>query len=144
MIVAFPVGHLLSLAKPVLALRGFINETLITFPNAPRPSYAVQVLSAFQERSLKPARIYEVRELQIALGLVAAGEGISIVPSSVHGLKRDDVVNRELDDPTLVSPIIMSMRMLDQSPDIREMLELIYRLYEQEKIPYAPRTDPAQ
>jgi hypothetical protein len=31
--------------------------------------------------------------------------------------------------------------MLDESRDIREMLELIYRLYEEEKIPYVPRTD---
>jgi len=141
MIVALPEGHPLSLAKAVLALRDLLNETLIVFPKAPRPSYADQVLSAFKDRALEPRKIYEVRELQIALGLVAAGEGISVVPSSVYGLKRDDVSYKELDDPTLVSPIIMSMRMLDESRDIREMLELIYRLYEEEKIPYVPRTD---
>jgi LysR family transcriptional regulator, benzoate and cis,cis-muconate-responsive activator of ben and cat genes len=137
MIVAFPEGHPLSVAKPVIALRDLVNETLIIFPKTPRPSYADQVLAAFQDRALKPRRIYEVRELQIALGLVAAGEGISIVPSSVYGLKRDDVSYRELDDPTLVSPIIMSTRALDESRDIREMLELIYRLYEEQQIPYA-------
>ena len=141
MIVALPEGHSLSLAKPILALSDLVNETLIIFPKSPRPSYADQVLSAFQDRGLKPRRIYEVRELQIALGLVAAGEGISVVPSSVYGLKRDDVSYKELDDPTLVSPIIMSMRMLDESRDIREMLELIYRLYAEEKISYAPRID---
>jgi DNA-binding transcriptional LysR family regulator len=144
LIVAFPEGHPLSMAKPVVALRELVNETLIIFPKAPRPSYADQVLAAFQDRALKPRRIYEVRELQIALGLVAAGEGISVVPSSVYGLKRDDVSYRELDDPTLVSPIIMSMRALDESRDIREMLELIYRLYEEQKTPYAHRTDRAQ
>jgi DNA-binding transcriptional LysR family regulator len=141
MIVAFPEGHPISVAKPVVALRDLVNETLIIFPKAPRPSFADQVLAAFHDRALKPRRIYEVRELQIALGLVAAGEGISIVPSSVYGLKRDDVSYRALDDPTLVSPIIMSMRALDESRDIREMLELIYRLYEEEKISYAPHTD---
>lgn len=143
MIVAFPEGHPLSVAKPVIALRDLVNETLIIFPKTPRPSYADQVLAAFQDRALKPRRIYEVRELQIALGLVAAGEGISIVPSSVYGLKRDDVSYRELDDPTLVSPIIMSTRALDESRDIREMLELIYRLYEEQKIPYAPPVERA-
>jgi hypothetical protein len=51
---------------------------------------------------------------------------------------------KELDDPTLVSPIIMSTRMLDESRDLREMLELIYRLYEEEKISYAPRIDRRQ
>ena len=141
MIVAFPEGHPLSVAKPVVALRDLVNETLIIFPKAPRPSYADQVLSAFDDRGLKPRKIYEVRDLQIALGLVAAGEGIAVVPSSVYGLKRDDVSYKELDDPTLVSPIIMSMRALDESRDIREMLELVYRLYEEEKIPYTPRTD---
>ena len=141
MIVALPVGHPLSMSKPVLALRDLIYETLIVFPKAPRPSYADQVLSAFQERALTPRRIYDVRELQIALGLVAAGEGVSVVPSSVYGLKRDDVSYMELDDPTLTSPIIMSMRAMDESRDIKEMLELIYRLYEEEGISYVPRTD---
>jgi DNA-binding transcriptional LysR family regulator len=144
MIVALPEGHPLSLVKPVLALSDLVNETLIIFPKSPRPSYADQVLSAFEDRGLKPRRIYEVRELQIALGLVAAGEGISVVPRSVNGLKRDDVSYKELDDPTLVSPIIMSMRMLDESQDLREMLELIYRLYDEEKISYVPRTDRGQ
>jgi DNA-binding transcriptional LysR family regulator len=141
MIVAFPEGHALSLGKPVLTLSDLVNETLIIFPKAPRPSYADQVLSAFADRGLKPRRIYEVRELQIALGLVAAGEGIAVVPSSVYGLKRDDVSYKELDDPTLVSPIIMSTRMLDESRDLQELLELIYRLYEEERVPYAPRND---
>ena len=141
MIVALPEGHPLSLVKPALALGDLVNETLIIFPKAPRPSYADQVLSAFHDRALKPRRIYEVRELQIALGLVAAGEGIAVVPSSVYGLKRDDVSYKELDDPTLVSPIIMSMRALDESRDIREMLELVYRLYDEQQIPHVPRTD---
>ncbi|MBC8636862.1 LysR family transcriptional regulator [Caballeronia sp. EK] len=141
MIVALPVGHQLSLGKPILSLRDLTNETLIIFPKAPRPSYADQVLAAFQDRALAPRKIYEVRELQIALGLVAAGEGISVVPSSVNGLKRDDVIYRELDDPTLTSPVIMSMRALDESRDIKEMLELVYRLYEEEHISYTPRTD---
>jgi DNA-binding transcriptional LysR family regulator len=141
LIVALPEGHPLSQAKPVLALRDLLNETLIIFPKAPRPSYADQVLAAFRDRALEPRRIYEVRELQIALGLVAAGEGVSVVPSSVYGLKRDDVSYKELDDPTLVSPVIMSMRALDESRDIREMLELIYRLYDEERIPYVPRTE---
>ena len=144
LIVALPDGHPLLLAKPVLSLRDLINETLIIFPKAPRPSYADQVLAAFEDRALEPRKLYEVRELQIALGLVAAVEGISIVPSSVNGLKRDDVSYKELDDPTLVSPVIMSMRALDESRDIKEMLELIYRLYEEERIAYTPRTDHAR
>jgi DNA-binding transcriptional LysR family regulator len=138
MIVALPLGHPLSLAKPVLSLHELVGETLIVYPKAPRPSFADQVLAAFHDRALKPKRIYETRELQIALGLVAAGEGIAIVPKSVHGLKRDDVSYMELDDANLVSPIIMSMRMLDESEDLRTMLDLIYTLYAEEGIEHLP------
>lgn len=124
-------------------MRDLVNETLIIYPKTPRPSYADQVLAAFQDRGLKPRKIYEVREIQIALGLVAAGEGISIVPSSVYGLKRDDVSYKELDDPTLTSPIIMSMRAMDESRDIKEMLALIYRLYDEEHISHVAPADKA-
>ncbi|WP_261540859.1 LysR family transcriptional regulator [Burkholderia multivorans] len=136
LIAALPLGHPLCDAKPVLPLHDLLKETLIIFPKAPRPSYADQVLAAFHDRSLKPARVIETRELQIALGLVAAGEGVSIVPKSVYGLKRDDIAYKDLDDAKLVSPIIMSMRMLDQSEDIERMLQLIYDLYDEQGMEY--------
>jgi LysR family transcriptional regulator, benzoate and cis,cis-muconate-responsive activator of ben and cat genes len=145
MIVALPSGHPLCEARPVLSLNDLLNETLIIFPKAPRPSYADQVLAAFHDRALKPGRILETRELQVALGLVAAGEGISIVPKSVYGLKRDDIAYKDLDDARLVSPIIMSMRMLDESEDLRRMLRLIYELYDEEGMEYlhsSDRSDP--
>lgn len=141
MIVALPLGHVLGDAKTVLSLHDLTNETLIIFPKSPRPSYADQVLAAFHDRALKPGRLLETRELQVALGLVAAGEGISIVPKSVYGLKRDDVLYKDLDDANLVSPIIMSMRMLDESEDLQRMLQLIYDLYDEEGMEYHTPTD---
>ncbi|VVD77043.1 HTH-type transcriptional regulator BenM [Pandoraea terrigena] len=141
MIVALPLGHPLIDSKPVLSLHDLVPETLIIFPQAPRPSFADQVLAVFHDRALKPEHVYETRELQIALGLVAAGEGIALVPRSVNGLKRDDVAYKELDDPNLVSPIILSMRLLDESPDIRAMLELIYDLYIEGNMEHLPPSD---
>lgn len=79
--------------------------------------------------------------MQIALGLVAAGEGIAVVPGSVYGLKCDDVSYVELDDRNLASPIIMSIRMLDESDDVRKMLELIYALYVEERMEHLPPQD---
>ena len=143
MIVALPLGHPLCEAKAALSLRDLLKETLIIFPKSPRPSYADQVLAAFHDRALKPSRVLETRELQIALGLVAAGEGVSIVPKSVYGLKRDDIAYKDLDDEKLVSPIIMSMRMLDESEDIERMLRLIYDLYDEGAMEYQTPGDRA-
>ncbi|ATG19884.1 LysR family transcriptional regulator [Ralstonia pickettii] len=136
LIVALPSGHPLLAAKPAASLRDLVGETLIIYPRAPRPSYADQVLALFHDRALEPSKIYEARELQIALGLVAAGEGVSVVPRSVAGLKREDVCYLELDDPQLVSPVIFSTRLLDESEDIQAMLALTYRLYDEQQIPY--------
>lgn len=143
MIVALPLGHPLCEAKAALSLRDLLKETLIIFPKSPRPSYADQVLAAFHDRALKPSHVLETRELQIALGLVAAGEGVSIVPKSVYGLKRDDIAYKDLDDDKLVSPIIMSMRMLDESEDIERMLRLIYDLYDEGAMEYQTPGDRA-
>ncbi|QBR03683.1 LysR family transcriptional regulator [Paraburkholderia pallida] len=134
MIVALPAGHALSESRQALSIRDLINDTLIIFPKAPRPSFADQVLAGFRDRGLQPKSIYETREVQIALGLVAAGEGISIVPGSIYGLKRDDVSYKELDGEDLTSPIIMSFRASDESEELSRMLDLIYRLYEEENI----------
>jgi DNA-binding transcriptional LysR family regulator len=78
----------------------------------------------------------EVRELQVALGLVAAGVGIALVPHCLHSLKRPDVVYNALDEPHLVSPIIMSTRQLDESEDIATLLQMIYALYDDQGIAY--------
>jgi DNA-binding transcriptional LysR family regulator len=134
LMVAVPAGHPLTQAEIPVSLKDLVSEKLIIFPKAPRPSFADQVLEAFRDRSLFPEKVLEVRELQIAIGLVAAGEGIAIVPDSLHGLQRSDVDYVELNEYNVMSPIIMSTRMLDQSEDLKSMLALIYDLYDAENI----------
>ena len=93
-------------------------------------------MNSFKERDVQPKKIIEVRELQIAIGLVAAGEGVSIVPRSLQGMKRDDIVYLELNEKHAYSPIIMSMRAMDRSEEIKAMLDLIYGIYDEEGISY--------
>jgi DNA-binding transcriptional LysR family regulator len=133
---AVPVGHPLTLSGNPVSLKDLVTETLIIYPKAPRPSYADQVLEVFRDRALVPGKIREVRELQIALGLIAASEGIAIVPSSLKNLQRNDVVYLELNERNAVSPVIMSVRLMDQSEDLQFLLALIYDLYDEEKVPH--------
>ena len=94
------------------------------------------MLSIFADRSLKPERIIEVRELQIALGLVAAGEGVSIVPKSLYGMLRNDIHFMPIYDANAVSPVIMSMRQHDHSQNLGKLLDIIYILYDQAGVAY--------
>nr|WP_294502507.1 LysR family transcriptional regulator [uncultured Rhodopila sp.] len=134
LIAAVPVNHAVLGRKGPLRLADLATEPLIVYPKAPRPSYADQVLALYRDRGLKPPALYEVRELQTALGLVAAGAGVCVVPASVERLRRDDVVYWPLDQEQAVSPIIMSSRKGDRSPEIALVLKLIRRIYQREKI----------
>ena len=108
----------------------------VAYPKTPRPSYADQVLALWRERGVKPRAVHEVRELQTALGLVAADSGICIVPASVERLRRDNVVYRRLEETGAVSPIIMSARKGDRSPEIGLILRLVKDMYQKEGIAF--------
>ena len=114
LIAALPAGHALAdIAQ--LTLDALSKETLIIYPSTPRPSYADQQLSAFRDHAVEPAAIHEVRELQTALGLVAAQVGVCLVPESVRGLRARGVTYRSIEETNVSSPIIMSRRLQDQS-----------------------------
>lgn len=134
--VALPLTHRLSSRTGLLKLEELAEDALVIYPKAPRPSYADQVLALFRERELKPRQLHEVRELQTALGLVAADTGVCIVPASVERLRRDNVVYRRLDEPGAVSPIIMSTRKGDRSPEIGLILRIVKEMYRKEGITF--------
>lgn len=129
LVAALPHDHALLQQEGPLSLEQLAREPLIIYPRQPRPSYADQVISLFQDRGLEPRVEHEASELQTAIGLVAADVGIAIVPTSVQRLRRDDVVYRELDDPSVTSPIIMSRRIDDHSPQLTLMAKVIVDAY---------------
>lgn len=130
MVVALFPGHRLAEREGNLRLTDVMHEALLVYPKAPRPSFADQVLAAFREANLTPDHVTEVRELQIAMGLVAAGQGIAIVPESVQGMHHRHVVYRRLDDKHAVSPIFFSVRHMDRSPELENMLAAVYSVYD--------------
>lgn len=110
-------------------LAQLVHLPIIIYPKAPRPSYADQVLALLRARDLRPPAVHEVKELQAALGLVAAEAGFAIVPASVERLRRDNVVYAALDETEATSPVIMSTRKDDPSPELALLLRLIKRMY---------------
>ncbi len=117
-VVALPADHLLADPNAAITLPALAAETLVVYPRPTRPSYADQVLSVFHDQDLQPRIVREVRELQTALGLVAAQAGVCVVPASVQRLRRDDVVYRPIIDCLATSPIIISTREADVSAEM--------------------------
>ncbi len=125
--IAICASHEMAGAKVRPRLADVEAEPLILYPHSPRPSYADQVLSFYREAGITPRIGMEARDVQTALGLVASGAGICVVPASIRRLGRGDVRFLDLDEP-FSSPIILSHRRNDGSTLLRQMLQLTERL----------------
>jgi DNA-binding transcriptional LysR family regulator len=74
----FPQGHRLA-RRRAISIDEIGGETLILYARKLADMHDV-VLDMCRERHFVPARIEEVDRIETILGLVAAGEGVSIVP----------------------------------------------------------------
>lgn len=128
LIAALPASHPLADGEGPLAMADIAEEPLILYPREPRPSYADQVISLYRDNGFTPRIAHEARELQTAIGLVAAEEGVCIVPESVRRSRVEDVRYRTLAERA-TSPIIMSHRIADRSSPLLMMAEVIARKY---------------
>ncbi len=122
-VVALPVHHSLAKHKK-LTLEDVVPQPLILYPARPRPSYADHVCDLFRVKGYTPDVIQEVNELQTAIGLVAAGVGVALVPESVRGLHRADVAYVDLDEPGFTSPVMLSWRKNDDSVFLKQVVDL--------------------
>jgi DNA-binding transcriptional LysR family regulator len=127
LVAALPAAGDLMGSGPI-SLQELAMASQILYPRSPRPSYADQVLGLFHDHGLTPTVAHEARELQIAIGLVAAEEGVCIVPESVQKSQVDGVSYRELVEP-VTSPIILSHRAGDHSPELALMAQIIANCY---------------
>ena len=67
---------------------------------------------------------------------MAAEAGVCLLPASVERLRRGNVTYRPLEDEKAVSPIIMSSRKGDKSPEIALILRLIREMYRTDAIAF--------
>lgn len=126
---ALPPNHAKATSTEPVQLRDLDGETLIIYPSKPRPSFADEILNLLAEHNVIPGNVEEVREIQTALGLVAAAMGVSIIPAASQRQRPDDVCYRMIADEKATSPIIMSYRLKEASGRIDEIKELIAEMY---------------
>lgn len=137
LVVAAPINNrLVQERRDSVNLIDLVNENLLLYPAAPRPSFIDYVLELFETRNLKVKYYTEVRELHIALGLVAAGEGITIVPKTLQHLRNQEISYIPFENNALTSPVIMNIRHFDKSELLMTLLEVTYQIYDEEGFEY--------
>lgn len=113
LLAALPARHALA-RRVAIALDDLVSQPLIVYPARPRPGYADQVLELFAGCGVRPGPVREANEVQTALGLVAAGLGVALVPASVSEGRRAGVVFLPVSDEGAVSPVVMNYRRGDE------------------------------
>lgn len=130
LVAALPVDHPLAGQTAALELDQLADQSMILYPRPFRPSYADQLLSLFEDHGLTLHQRHEVRDLQAALGMVAAGAGVSIVPASAQIMARPDLVFRPVAAADAISPIILSHRAGDASSELQSLVEISRAVYQ--------------
>ncbi|HBF29544.1 LysR family transcriptional regulator [Rhizobium sp.] len=128
LVAAIPKDSPLAQDASPLSVSALNGCRIIVYPKEPRPGYADQVLALLQSHDARPAEVQEVREIQTALGLVAAEAGICIIPASARQM-RSDVHYRLLDGKGVTSPVILNHRIGDNSHYIDLVKQLIQDMY---------------
>lgn len=123
-----PDSPLADSDRPI-SLKELNGQKLIVYPKEPRPSFADHILSMLNDQAIRPSEVHEVREIQSALGLVAAESGLCLIPASAR--LRNDLHYRLIDSPSATSPIILVHRIDDNAWYINAIKELVADMYEE-------------
>lgn len=115
-----------------ITLAEISSENVLLYPNHSFPNLSTQISNIFTNHGLKLERSELVRDIQLALGLVAANEGICIVPASAAKVSVDNVSYLPIADHFATSPIISSIRETENREKVLDLFSSIKHAYNTE------------
>jgi DNA-binding transcriptional LysR family regulator len=136
MLLTLPVGHPL-LARhgkgdeaPVIPLTDLADERFILVRRPGAPGMYANLIKACQRAGFEPNIAFEVERMLTNVSLVAAGEGISIVPASMRDVHKESVVYCRIGHsrPRLHAPITLVCRSFNQLPPQVNFIDLSRQL----------------
>ena len=126
LVVALPQSHRLN-KKKSLKLSDLANEPFILQPPLPSP-HAKNTMQIFANAVVTPQIVQAVEETHTALGLVAAGIGITLLPSSWQKLQIRGIEYRNLINPTPILETKMGYRADETSPALARFIETVHSI----------------
>ncbi|WP_068080315.1 LysR family transcriptional regulator [Novosphingobium rosa] len=128
LLLALPIDHPGNRGEGPVDLRLLEETRLIVFPKGQSPSFADNILSQCHDHGVRLCEVMEVQEGQMALILVAAGLGVSLIPESARLMARPEIALRPVKQ-VMTAPIILYHRLGDLSYELRMMLRTCAQLY---------------
>ena len=126
LVAALPQPHPLT-KKKSLKLSDLASEPFILFPHQPS-AHADNTMQVFANAGLTPQIVQTVEEMHTALGLVGAGIGVTLVPSSMKKTQREGIEIRNLANPAPVLELMMGYRKDNNSPILSRFIETVHSI----------------
>jgi len=127
MIAALPAGHRLAAGDGV-ALTDLAEETFVAYPRAEGAGLYDAIIAACHGAGFSPRIGHETPQMIATLSLVAAGLGVSLVPTSLTRMRLDGVEYRPLlGQPQPQAQLNLAVRRGEPSATIRRFVALATR-----------------
>lgn len=110
-------------------LRQLRGESFIGFTRTQSPALSAEVGALLAASDVEYSPIIEAEEYTTIVGLVAAGEGIAIVPSAVRSFQPTNVTYVELRDTDATTRLMLLSRSGEKLKVVRNALELAADLF---------------
>lgn len=124
LILAIPESHPLVTRNEV-QVRELADESFIMFQRNRGCGLYDQAISLCQDAGFSPKVIQEADEMQVILGFVAAGLGITLLSASVRQFQRPGVVYRTLQPSTPKVTLALAWRRDDPSTILQAFTEVV-------------------
>ncbi|MFC6338249.1 LysR family transcriptional regulator [Pseudomonas sp. CCM 7891] len=127
MLLTLPIGHrLLKGPDPLIRMNTLKDERFILVRRPGAPGMYANLIKACQNAGFEPKIAFEVERMLTNVSLVAAGEGISVVPASMRDVHRESVAYCRIHDarPRLLAPITLVRRTFNPSAPLQNFIEL--------------------
>lgn len=115
LVVAVPTESTYAGSPPV-SIQEMAEWPVIAVGRGANRGYSDRVLDVFELRDIRPRIAHEVSDMHTSLCLVAAGLGVSIVPSIMQKVGTRGVAYRQLADPTPGVSLVFAWRDAEVSP----------------------------
>jgi len=123
LVLALPQRHPLARRKR-LSLAALSLEPFVLFSRPVGSGLYDQIVSACHRAGFSPRVTQEASQVTSIVNLVAAGLGVSVVPSSMRKIHSDGIVFRALDDHSAVAQMSILWRRSDGSATVRSLRAL--------------------
>lgn len=140
LMVALPKSHWLA-GRGAVATKFLAEETFIMVPDRGSMGLNENIKTMCLKAGFYPRQRLTVNQMQAAIWLVDLSFGVAVVPASLQGVYRENVVYQPISDSPLISAYML-WRKDDHSPVVAEFCRFVHAtLSGRNRFPSSPRRE---